>query len=157
VSAAALPAGARAILSTATNQIACFSYPLGAGFIYYSSIPLDYYVGGSGNVITPAVTNTYTPNVISYAHELYSPLRFLTPGPVAGGLLPLYLANADGTPISLLRVPQIRVYTSTALALPLGSWTLLPNPLVLTNGLLRVGGVSATNSAGTFFRAVELP
>jgi len=153
---AALPTNARAILSVATNQIACFSYPLGAGFIYYSSIPLDYYLAGSGNAITPAVTNIYTPNVISYTHELYAPLLFLTPGPAAGGMLPLFLANADGTPISPLRVPQIRVYATANLALPLGSWTLLSNPLVLTNGLVRVDDVSLTNS-GRFFRAVEIP
>jgi hypothetical protein len=53
-------------------------------------------------------------------------------------------------------VPQIRIYGSPDLALPLGSWTLLNNPLVLTNGLLRLDGVSVTNSE-LYLRAVEIP
>jgi hypothetical protein len=146
-------------LSTAPNQVACFSYPLGAGFVYYATIPLDYYLpgsGGTGNVIAPALTGSYTPNVISYAHELRSPLHFRPPALAAGGGLPLYLENADGTPIAASRVPQIQIYAATDVTLPLGSWTLLSHPLVLTNGLVRVDGVSATNS-GRFFRAVEIP
>jgi hypothetical protein len=153
--AAALPAEARPILSTASNQVACLSYPLGAGFVYYSTIPLDAFIGG-GSGFALNLTTIYTPNVISYVHELHPRLRFLTPGPAVGGVLPLYLENLDGTPIAPERVPQIRVYASTDLALPLGSWTLLSNPLVLTNGLVRVDGVTATN-AGRFFRAVEIP
>jgi|GEM_PF-1292574 len=154
--AVALPAGARAILSTASNQVACFSYPLGAGFIYYSTIPLDVYIGG-GSALASTLTSIYTPNVISYVHELYSPLRFLTPGPAVGGMLPLFLASSDSTAITPIRVPQVRVYSSSNLSLPFGNWTLLSNPLVLDNGLLRVDGLQTTNFPAMFFRAVELP
>jgi len=43
-----LPPGARAILNVQgnTSQVVAFSYPLGAGFVYYSAIPLDYYLDG---------------------------------------------------------------------------------------------------------------
>lgn len=156
---AALPADARAILSSATDQVACLAYPLGAGFIYYSSIPLDCYLPGNGcagNVIAAPLTDIYTPNVISYVHELRAPLRFLTPTLSAGDNLPLHLESADGVPIAPQRLPQIRIYSTTNVAQPIGSWTLLANPLVLTNGQVRVENVSATN-AGRFFRAMEVP
>jgi uncharacterized repeat protein (TIGR01451 family) len=155
----ALPPAARAILQTGPNQVASFAYPLGAGFIYYSAIPLDYYLpggGGGGNVIAAPLTNIYTPNVISYVHELRAPLRFLPPALGAGDNLLLHLESADGVPIAPHRLPQIRIYSTTNVTQPIGSWTLLANPLVLTNGLVRVENVSATN-AGRFFRAVELP
>ena len=135
--------------------MACFSYPLGAGFVYYSTIPLDVYLGG-GSALDSTMTSIYTPNVISYTHELYAPLRFLTPGPAVGGMLPLFLAGADATPISPIRVPQISVQSATDLTTPL-TWTPLLNPMVLTNGLLRVDGLNATNFPSTFLRAVEVP
>jgi hypothetical protein len=155
----ALPPAARAILQTGPDQIASFAYPLGAGFVYYSSIPLDYYLpgaGGGGNVIAPPLTNIYTPNVISYVHELRAPLRFLTPALGGGNSLPLHLESADGVPIAPQRLPQIQIYSTTNITQPIGSWTLLANPLVLTNGKVRVENVSATN-AGQFFRALEVP
>lgn len=42
-----LPAGATALLSRdgATNEIVDFFYQFGQGFVYYSTIPLDYYLG----------------------------------------------------------------------------------------------------------------
>jgi len=156
---AGLPAGARAILSIAPDQVACFAYPLGAGFIYYSSIPLDCYLTGNGcagNIIASTLTGIYTPNVISYVHELFAPLRFLTPALSAGNYLPLHLESADGVPIAPHRLSQIRIYSTTNVTQPIGSWTLLANPLVLTNGQVRVENVSATN-AGRFFRAAEVP
>jgi uncharacterized repeat protein (TIGR01451 family) len=155
----ALPPAARAILQTGPNQVASFAYPLGAGFIYYSAIPLDYYLpggGGGGNVIAAPLTNIYTPNVISYVHELRAPLRFLPPALGAGDNLLLHLESADGVPIAPHRLPQIRIYSTTNVTQPIGSWTLLANPLVLTNGQVRVENVSATN-AGRFFRAMEIP
>lgn len=52
---------------------------------------------------------------------------------------------------------QIRVYAATNIVLPLTNWTLLSNPKVLTNGLLRIDGLRATNRPPTFYRAVETP
>ena len=48
---ASLPAGAIAILNVggAVDEIVDFYYPYGAGFVYYSTIPLDFYLAGSGN------------------------------------------------------------------------------------------------------------
>jgi hypothetical protein len=158
VPVASLPPQARAILSFAgnSNQIAGFSYSLGAGFVYYSTIPLDYYLAGAANVITTNLQTIYTPNALIYLHSLNAPLHFLPPALAGGGVLPLYLGNADNTPISPDRVPQISVYSATNLAVPV-TWKLLSNPLVFSNGLVRVDGVQATNFPSTFFRAVEVP
>src|SRR5262249_25969334 len=61
-----LPPLALSILSIGggSNQVVDFSYPLGQGQIYYSSIPLDFYLDGNGNSgINAAMQNIYTPNV----------------------------------------------------------------------------------------------
>jgi hypothetical protein len=45
-----LPAGALAILSTGVaTEIVDFFFPLGDGGVYYSTIPLDFYLSGAGN------------------------------------------------------------------------------------------------------------
>ena len=67
-----LPAGACPVLSMggASTNVVAFSYPLGLGEIYYSSIPLDCYLAGnncSGSTIAAALQNIYTPNVLIYA------------------------------------------------------------------------------------------
>jgi hypothetical protein len=48
---ATLPAGAVAILNRggALDEIVDFYYPFGAGWVYYSTIPLDFYLAGYGN------------------------------------------------------------------------------------------------------------
>jgi len=154
-----LPIGARSILCIGgnTNQIVSFSYPLGAGFVYYAAIPLDYYLDsvgcGSIGINGPAV---YTPNVLTYMHLLNPLLHFVPPYPTLGGGTSLYLADMDGTPIASDRVANIAIYTSTNASLPLSSWTLLGNPTVLTGGLLRVDGITETGTA-QFYRAVETP
>jgi hypothetical protein len=84
-------------------------------------------------------------------------LRFLVPEVATDGSLTLFLVNADSSPITPDRVSNIRIYTSPDVATPLSSWTLQFNPLVLTNGQLRIDGFNATNAASQFFRAVESP
>ena len=162
VPAGLLPAKSRAILGIGgnSNQVAGFSYPVGAGFVYYSTIPLDCYLAGAGcagNVIAPALQAIYTPNVLTYMHTLNSPLRFRPPVVAAGGALPLLLGTADNSPIGPDRVPQIRVYSGTNVAAPLLNWNLLGFPLPLSNGLLRVDGINVTSQPPRFFRAVENP
>jgi hypothetical protein len=49
------------------------------------------------------------------------------------------------------------MHTSTNPALPFHLWIPLYNPLVLTNGLLRLEGLNLTNAPQRFFRAVEAP
>ena len=61
-----IPAGGSGILSrTDPNQLVTFSYPFGAGHVIYSSIPLDFYLGGGS-----AFATIYAPNVICYAQDL---------------------------------------------------------------------------------------
>jgi subtilisin family serine protease len=70
-----LPPGSKKILSAgpSADNVAAFSYPLGSGFVYYSSIPLDFYLdqGGPGQ---PALNfrTIYTPNVLAYMDNLKS-------------------------------------------------------------------------------------
>jgi hypothetical protein len=158
---ASLPAAARAILSVGgnSNLVVSFAYPLGAGFVYYSTIPLDHYLDGFGGSVAIATNSQfiYTPNVLHYMHNLNSPLKFLAPALGAASALPLYLGNLDNTPLAADRVPQIQIYSASNIALPLGSWSLLGNPRALSNGVLRIDGISATNPPPTFFRAVEVP
>ena len=162
ISTTNLPIGSRAILSVGgnSNQVVAFSYPLGGGYVYYAAIPIDYYLDGGvlGCAGSPMAVNgpaIYTPNVLSYMHLLNPLLRFLPSGPPVGGNIQILLANTDGTPITADRVANISIETTTDLSLPAGSWTTLNSPLVLTNGVLRVDGVSASNPTQRFFRAVE--
>ena len=110
-----------------------------------------------GSAIAPALANVYAPNVLSYLHERPPLLHFLTPVTTVDGKLPLLIGNLDGTPILPDRVPQVRLYGTTNATFPMGSWTVLSNSLTLSNGLLRVEGLTVTNGAGLLFRAVEVP
>jgi VCBS repeat-containing protein len=62
-----LPADADLILTTTTaTEIVTFSYRFGAGDVVYSSIPLDFYLGGSGTAITDGM-KSYATNLLDYA------------------------------------------------------------------------------------------
>lgn len=67
-----LPAGAVSILSDGDpNHSVAFYYPFGNGWVYYSTIPLDFYLGGAGN--NPpgdSFRNIYTPNAITFVDSL---------------------------------------------------------------------------------------
>jgi hypothetical protein len=64
VPVASLPAGARTILTTGNPAHAVtFSYPVGAGHVIYSSIPLDHYLQGPDPA---AFREIYAPNVVAY-------------------------------------------------------------------------------------------
>jgi len=69
--AGSLPASANLILSRGNpDEIVTLSYHYGSGCVVYSTIPLDYYLGGSGN--NPPRDNfalIYAPNVVAYAAE----------------------------------------------------------------------------------------
>src|SRR5262249_14409757 len=72
---ATLPAGALPILSAGPNpaNVVAFSYSLGNGSVYYSTIPLDFYLDGNG---PPALNMTmqqiYTPNMLTHGASLIS-------------------------------------------------------------------------------------
>lgn len=67
-----LPAGAVAVLSTGDpSQIVDFYFGLGSGWVYYSTIPLDFYLGGGGNnPPANAFRNVYAVNEASFQAEL---------------------------------------------------------------------------------------
>jgi len=84
-----LPPDAQPILSIGGQLDACvaFSYPLGRGIVYYSSIPLDCYLPDGDCVSIPVsnpLTNIYAPNVVTYASTLGSG-RVLRIANVTGG------------------------------------------------------------------------
>jgi hypothetical protein len=97
---------------------------------------------------------------ISYADASFlvgqPPMRFQVPQRSASGF-DLLLVNADGTAVTTDQLAKIHVYGTTNLALPFSNWTQLSNPLVLTNGLLRLEGLDTTTAPQRFFRAVESP
>jgi hypothetical protein len=72
VTAASIPAGGVGILSqTDPTHVVDFYYPFGAGWVYYSSMPLDYYLSGNGP--DPPRSNfnlIYAPNEIAFEASL---------------------------------------------------------------------------------------
>jgi hypothetical protein len=65
-----IPAGALGILSTGTaSQIVTYSYPYGNGLVIYSTIPLDFYLAGSGPSLVNVNMKIYAANVIAYAAD----------------------------------------------------------------------------------------
>ena len=62
-----LPAGAVNILSRPTStEAVTFAYPYGAGWVVYSSIPLDFFLDGGAT----AFRDSYAPNVVDYGCQL---------------------------------------------------------------------------------------
>src|SRR5262249_25413736 len=64
-----LPVGTTKVLSAGSNtdNVAAFSYGLGSGFVYYSSIPLDVFLQQSGTAQPGLNFRTiYTPNALAY-------------------------------------------------------------------------------------------
>jgi len=62
-----LPDDSLALLNTSNeDQIVDFAYKYGSGAVIYSSIPLDYYLGGA----LPNFKNIYAPNVLQFAASL---------------------------------------------------------------------------------------
>jgi len=63
--------GKKGLLHTGTaNNAVTFSYPLGLGYVIYSSIPLDMFLkdmGTASPAVRDAFKNIYAPNVLAYA------------------------------------------------------------------------------------------
>lgn len=73
--ASSLPAGSVIVLTrTDATEVVDFYYSLGGGNVYYSTIPLDYYLSGSDNF------TTYAANLAAFIFEVVgpagSPLQF---------------------------------------------------------------------------------
>ena len=69
---ASLPASATRILSAGpnSNNVAAFSYPLGSGAVYYSTIPLDFYLDSPFGQPHENLAKIYTPNMLTYGDTL---------------------------------------------------------------------------------------
>lgn len=62
-----LPAGTKALLSgTSANQVVALSYARGAGEVYYSSIPLNFFLSYPND----NVAKIYGPNVVAYLDSI---------------------------------------------------------------------------------------
>jgi hypothetical protein len=70
--ASTLPVGAINILSNSDpNKSVAFAYQFGLGWVYYSTIPLDYYMDGNGpSGVIANMVNIYAPNMLAYEHSL---------------------------------------------------------------------------------------
>jgi hypothetical protein len=69
--ATTIPAGAHGVLSRGdASRLVTYSYPFGAGSVVYSTIPLDYYLDGSGPTTVRANMVRYAANVLAYASDL---------------------------------------------------------------------------------------
>jgi hypothetical protein len=67
--AVTLPTGATNILSTANaNESVAFGYSYGSGFVYYSTIPLDFYLDSPGGEPRNTFRTTYYQDVLRYAN-----------------------------------------------------------------------------------------
>jgi hypothetical protein len=90
---------------------------------------------------------------VSAPAVLNSALLFLPPTMPSLETLPLFLGSADGSVLATDRIAGIRIFSSTNVSMPFSNWTQIPNPIVLTNGLLRIDGLVPVGSQ--FFRASE--
>jgi hypothetical protein len=83
-------------------------------------------------------------------------LRLLWSGAVAALPPTLYVSAADRTPLTTNDLPHVHLYASTNVTAPAANWTLVANPWVVTNGLLRVNNL-ATNLPAIFYRTMVSP
>ncbi len=71
-----LPGGATTFLSSGPDafRAAALSYSHGSGFVYYSSIPLDFYLAGGGaGEPGDSFRGIYVPNVLAYMEKVPAP------------------------------------------------------------------------------------
>ena len=75
VTRASLPANSTVYATTGdTNKIIAFAYPYGAGMVYYSTIPLQCYLGSRCAAVSTAPANkTYATNLIAWAAGYAAP------------------------------------------------------------------------------------
>jgi hypothetical protein len=117
---------------------------------------LSFVVGGNSTGSYSVVVSNLYGATTSLGATLNPQLRFLTPTPSAGAFS-LFLVGADGSPVATNRAARVRIYAATNAALPFPNWSLLTNPVLPSNGQLRVDGFNLSNAPTRFFRAAEAP
>jgi outer membrane protein assembly factor BamB len=83
------------------------------------------------------------------------PLKMLTPQPMAGNRLQLWVGTTTGGAIATNRLAKMEIRATTNPALTLGNWTKLTNSLVLVGGQVRVDNVDSGPTR--YFIATEQP
>ena len=80
--AGSLPGGGVGVLSTdLASELVDFYYAFGLGFVYYSTIPLDFYLSGAGNnPPRDAVVNIYAVNEAAFQAQLARGIAVPEPG-----------------------------------------------------------------------------
>jgi hypothetical protein len=118
---------------------------------------LSFTVGaGSPGQYSVVVSDPYGQTCSGFA-TLNLPLRFLTPGKPIASFWQLMLTDSDGSVVSSNRAARVQIYATTSIKQPFSQWLLVTNPVIATNGLLQVNGLTTTNPSSRFFRAVEIP
>ena len=67
------------------------------------------------------------------------------------------IGNADGSPLDSNRATNIDLFATTNLTLGLSGWIKLTNPIVLTNGQIRLDDPESAATPQRFFRVEEQP
>jgi len=104
-----LPVGATGILSAGPDpdKVAAFSYGLGSGSVYYSTIPLDFYLEGFGpNPPRDEFNTVYAPNAQAYVEELQQ----ATPVPEPASVLGILAVGTLGAGSVLKRKQEHKAY-----------------------------------------------
>ncbi len=142
------PDGTENILSAGAdpNHVASFSYQLGSGYIYYSTIPLDFYLSGDNNF-----NDIYAPNMLVYGHSLVQPevdfYQVELPPLTFGGQLHLNTSIPGaglGQPVSALD-PMVRVYDAA------GNLVATADNTELDNNVDLVYALPASTAAAQYF------
>jgi hypothetical protein len=105
------------------------------------------------------VQRLYVDAVLWAARSATNPpaIAIQPPSILSDGSFALWLKHTDGSPITPAEAAYTYLYWTTNIAVPFATWQPASNPLVLTNGMLRVGGLNISNAARQFFRAEQTP
>jgi outer membrane protein assembly factor BamB len=89
--------------------------------------------------------------------DVVPPALRLRPELAAGDVFRLFVGNADGSPLVSNRATNIVVLSTTNLANGVGGWLPLTNPVIFTNGQLRLDDPESRSKSRRFYRAEERP
>ena len=103
--------------------------------------------------INPSNNTVETVTTVAPSSALL-PLRFQLINKTGATDLQLVLGTSDGTLLTTDRFARIQIYRAPLTA---GGWSQITNPLVLSNGLINVPGLTSTNDPQGYFRAQESP